>query len=238
MICCVECGLIFDRSLDGDAFGAPSVQLPCLVDSSGREYQLRPGANVLGRLGDIEIDDTRISRKHAQLTLDGMIGTISDLGSTNGTKVNGTKLEASASVALAAGDTISLGGFELSLSIPGESMKTMVGVSSKTAAIQAAPTVNTAEAYLVGSDGTRFPLNPGVNTFGRRDSNAIKLTDPYVSGQHGQIEVTEEGIFLTDLGSTNGTLLNDAKLGAQQRIQITPDDTIRLGENTYNVVPK
>src|SRR5438270_7168026 len=35
---CIECGLIFDKALPGDAFGAPAIQLPVLVDPSGREH--------------------------------------------------------------------------------------------------------------------------------------------------------------------------------------------------------
>src|SRR6476620_462202 len=52
---CIECGLIFDKALPGDAFGAPAVQLPVLVDSSGREHPLRPGTSSIGREGDIQI---------------------------------------------------------------------------------------------------------------------------------------------------------------------------------------
>ena len=50
---CVDCGLIFDRALDGDAFGAPAIQLPLLVESSGREHPVRPGVNTIGREGDV-----------------------------------------------------------------------------------------------------------------------------------------------------------------------------------------
>src|SRR5215467_5483218 len=49
---CIDCGLIFDRALPADAFGAPAVQLPMLVERSGREHPLRPGTNVIGREGD------------------------------------------------------------------------------------------------------------------------------------------------------------------------------------------
>src|SRR5215207_5215330 len=46
---CIDCGLIFDRALPGDAFGAPAVQLPVLVDGSGREHPIRPGSSMVGR---------------------------------------------------------------------------------------------------------------------------------------------------------------------------------------------
>src|SRR5579863_8959338 len=67
---CVECGLIFDRALPGDAFGAPAIQLPVLVENTGREHPIRPGQNMVGREGDILLADARVSRKHAQIVSD------------------------------------------------------------------------------------------------------------------------------------------------------------------------
>src|SRR5687767_3849861 len=58
---CVDCGLIFDRSLPDDAFGAPTVQLPMLVEETGREHPLRPGTTVIGREGDISLPDAKVS---------------------------------------------------------------------------------------------------------------------------------------------------------------------------------
>src|ERR1700678_3586694 len=54
---CIDCGLIFDRALPGDAFGAPAIQLPMLMESSGREHPIRPGTTVVGREGDILLAD-------------------------------------------------------------------------------------------------------------------------------------------------------------------------------------
>src|SRR5947209_6991685 len=82
---CVECGLIFDRALPADAFGAPAVQLPCLVESTGREHVIRPGPNIVGREGDVQITDPRVSRRHALITSEGGAITLEDSGSTNGT---------------------------------------------------------------------------------------------------------------------------------------------------------
>src|SRR5438045_1242426 len=92
MMFCVDCGLIFDRALPDDAFGAPAVQVPQLVEQSGREHPLRPGLNVIGREGDVMLVDGKVSRRHAQITMtDGRL-VLEDLGSTNGTKVNGTAI--------------------------------------------------------------------------------------------------------------------------------------------------
>ncbi|MCW5938624.1 MAG: FHA domain-containing protein [Fimbriimonadaceae bacterium] len=225
---CNDCGLIFEMALPGDAFGAPAVQLPVLVEATGREHQLRPGANVVGRAGDIVIDDTRVSRRHCQIDLNDGAVTVLDLGSTNGTTVAGQRLGAGESRTLGNAERVSLGGFELTLSLPGEANKTLQAMSGRTSAMAAPPTTSDAPVWLVLPDREE-PLRPGQNTFGRRDGNSIVIADPYVSGSHGVIEVADDGVYLTDTGSTNGTLLNEAKIAPNMRTKVSPDDTIRLG---------
>ncbi|RYG21875.1 FHA domain-containing protein, partial [bacterium] len=225
---CVDCGLIFDRALPDDAFGAPVVKLPMIVDASGKEQPVRPGENIVGREADISITDGRVSRRHASLTNQHGQITLEDLGSTNGTKIDGERLSAGEKRVLKGGETISLGGVEVRLAMPGESggNVTQVFASNKTAAIAAAPRKETAPAVLIGADGEK-PLRAGVSTFGRKAENDIQVPDSYVSGRHGQIEVTEHGVFLTDLGSSNGTFLNGAKLSPNMRTEISADDVIR-----------
>lgn len=233
---CVDCGLIFDRALPDDAFGAPVVKLPMIVDASGKEQPVRPGENVVGREADISVVDGRVSRRHARLTNQHGQLTLEDLGSTNGTKVDGAALTAGEKRVLKGGETISLGGVEVRLTMPGETggNVTQAFASNKTAAIAAAPRKETAPAFLVGAEG-ETPLRAGVSTFGRKADNDVQVPDSYVSGRHGQIEVTEHGVYLTDLGSSNGTFLNGAKLAPNMRTEISPDDVIRLGSLEYRV---
>jgi pSer/pThr/pTyr-binding forkhead associated (FHA) protein len=87
---------------------------------------------------------------------------------------------------------------------------------------------------LVG-EGREMPLKAGVNTFGRKAENDVQIADPYVSGKHGTIEIAEDGLFVTDTGSTNGTMLNDAKLSPNMRTAITPEDVIRLGSMEFQI---
>jgi pSer/pThr/pTyr-binding forkhead associated (FHA) protein len=233
---CVDCGLIFDRALPADAFGAPAVQLPMIIESGGKEQPIRPGLNVVGREGDISLVDGRVSRRHAEIgNEDGRIW-IQDVGSTNGTKVNGNTLTLNQKQDLVGGDKISFGGLEVVVSVPGAASAnaTQVFASNKTAAISAPPQVEKPIAHLVG-EGHEFPLKPGKNTFGRREGNDVRITDPYVSGNHGQIEIMDDGIFLTDIGSSNGTVVNEAKLSPNMRTVITPEDVIRLGSLEFQV---
>jgi len=231
---CVECVLIFDRALPADAFGAPAIQLPVLVETTGREHVIRPGLNAVGREGDVLFADPRVSRKHAQIKSENGVMSIEDIGSTNGTFLNGARLQPGESKAINPGDTVSFGGLELKLSLPGQAGATNILQSNKTAAMNAAPQVEAPPAVLVG-EGQEFPLKKGVNTFGRKSANDVQIADPYVSGKHGEIEIAEEGIYLTDTGSTNGTMLNDAKLNPNQRTRITPSDEIRLGSLKFHV---
>lgn len=225
---CNDCGLIFDKSLDGDAFGAPAVQLPVLVETTGREHALRPGPNVIGRAGDVALDDPRVSRRHAAVTLhrDGLV-TAADLGSTNGTKLGGEPL-GTGQTEIADGAVLSLGGLELRLSLPGVAQRTVQPLSGRTVAVPVAPSVGRPVAFL-DFDGRSEPLAPGQRTFGRRAECDIVIADPYVSGKHGLFEVDDEGVFLTDTGSTNGTVLNEAKLPADARTRLAEGDVIRLG---------
>ncbi|MEA2552948.1 MAG: hypothetical protein QOJ65_1124 [Fimbriimonadaceae bacterium] len=232
---CIECGLIFDKALPADAFGAPAVQLPVLVDGSGREHPVRPGTTTIGREGDIQIVEGKVSRRHAQLTSANDQIVVEDLGSTNGTKVNGQPVGPGEKRVVGPGDTVSLGGVELKLSMPGGGGNTtQVFTSNKTAAMSATPAVEVAPAMLIG-EGKEFPLRAGVNSFGRKADNDVSIPDAYVSGRHGQIEVTDHGVFFTDLGSTNGTMLNDAKLAPNMRTLVTPEDVIRLGTMEFQV---
>ena len=233
---CVDCGLIFDRALPDDAFGAPVVKLPMIVDANGKEQPVRPGESVVGREADVSIADGRVSRRHATIVNQHGQVTIEDLGSTNGTKVDGIRLGAGEKRILKGGETISLGGVKVRLAMPGETGANATAVfgGNKTAVIAAAPRKETAPAMLVGADG-EHPLRAGVSTFGRKADNDYQVPDSYVSGRHGQIEVTEHGVFLTDLGSSNGTFLNGAKLAPNMRTEVTPEDTIRLGALEYTI---
>jgi len=224
---CIECGLIFDRALPDDVFGAPVVLLPCLVEQSGREHPIRPGTNMVGREGDVMLADPRVSRRHAQIVSSEDGFTVEDLGSTNGSELNGEPLQQGSPKRIEEGDKLSFGGVEVVLSLPGSAGATQVVPSNRTVSTEG-PRLEPAVAFLVGGD-LRLPLKAGVNSFGRKSENDAQIADPYVSGKHGVIEIADDGVYLTDTGSTNGTLINDAKLAPNQRTKISQDDEIRLG---------
>jgi len=69
---------------------------------AGRRYRLTDGDHLIGRRADCQIfvPDMRVSRQHARLTKRGEGWTLEDLGSNNGTFVNGVRVEHAAVVDL------------------------------------------------------------------------------------------------------------------------------------------
>lgn len=79
-----------------------------LDDGSHRHYQLTEGSIVVGRGQDAQfrLPDTGVSRRHLEITWDGRTAMLVDLGSTNGTTVNGTPVQ---TWQLADGDVVRVG---------------------------------------------------------------------------------------------------------------------------------
>jgi hypothetical protein len=86
----------------------PGVSHVLVVDGPGTRHVLGQGSNVLGRGtdADIRLPDTGVSRKHVDVQLDGGAVVVEDLGSTNGTLVNGRRVGRQE---LADGDVIRIG---------------------------------------------------------------------------------------------------------------------------------
>lgn len=68
---------------------------------------------------------------------------------------------------------------------------------------------------------------------GRSSDCQLILDDDYVSTRHARIYRTEAGYLIEDLGSTNGTYLNDERLSAPA--PFTPSDTLRIGRTLLKV---
>lgn len=68
---------------------------------------------------------------------------------------------------------------------------------------------------------------------GRHHSNDIQLRSRRVSSYHAEILTEVDGLFLRDMGSTNGTYVNDQ---AVRRAKLSSGDSIRIGEFTLSVL--
>ncbi|MDX6504053.1 MAG: hypothetical protein QOE29_1178 [Gaiellaceae bacterium] len=75
----------------------------------------------------------------------------------------------------------------------------------------------------------RFELDAHPVTAGRAETNDIALEgDEFASTRHARFEARRDGVWVEDLGSTNGTYVNGVKLSRSRRL--APGDIVRVGE--------
>ncbi len=93
----------------------PKLQI-ILPDGTDISHELTEDVVTVGRLADntIEIDDASVSSHHAQLTLQGNDYILKDLGSTNGTRLNGTNITPDEEHRLQDADRVRFGSIETS----------------------------------------------------------------------------------------------------------------------------
>ena len=105
----------FGYAFQGDSAqdAATEEETPFCIIYDGREIGLQRGENLLGRSRDcrVRVDSTRVSRRHARITIDGEAALIEDCGSRNGTWVGQSRT--SGRVRLRDGDAIAIAGFQM-----------------------------------------------------------------------------------------------------------------------------
>jgi hypothetical protein len=104
-------------TVDPTIYVRPNTKIPCPVDTPPRRFALTRATTMIGRFSErrdtvpeIALGDPGISRRHAAVVqeTDGTV-TLSDVGSTNGTQINGKDVMPGSRVALCAGDEIVIG---------------------------------------------------------------------------------------------------------------------------------
>lgn len=97
---------------------------------------------------------------------------------------------------------------------------------SQTGAFPAEPT----GARLVATSGVGdWPLRHGTTVIGRGEEADIRLPDVGMSRRHARLAYDGHSAVLTDMGSTNGTLVNGVRIGEQM---LHPGDYIQFGGTT------
>jgi pSer/pThr/pTyr-binding forkhead associated (FHA) protein len=96
-----------------------------------------------------------------------------------------------------------------------------------------APAVTTGMLVALKStalaEGERFELDTQALTVGRGAPNDIRLDDDeFASAHHARFDPRRDGVWVEDIGSTNGTYVNGTRLGRPQKL--TPGDVVRVGE--------
>ena len=78
-------------------------------------------------------------------------------------------------------------------------------------------------------EGDELTLDSSALLLGRGSRNDVDLgRDEYASTEHARIEPRRDGVWLEDVGSTNGTYLNGIRLTRPKRM--TAGDVVRVGE--------
>lgn len=138
---------------------------------------------------DYVVSEDTVSRYHAQMTItDSGEVFIRDLGSTNGTYIDGKKI--AAETKLVAGNVVRLGNKVINWQEIAQKQPNATMVSSQPA-----------------------PINAGQYLIGRDEKCQIRFSQSEVSSRHAMLEKNAKGGgVITDLGSTNGTFVNGQRI--------------------------
>jgi FHA domain len=78
-------------------------------------------------------------------------------------------------------------------------------------------------------EGDEIVLDTSPITVGRGVTNDVPLpSDEYASTRHARFEPRRDGVWVEDIGSTNGTFVNGIRLTRDRRL--APGDVVRVGE--------
>ncbi|NNG36427.1 FHA domain-containing protein FhaB/FipA [Nakamurella aerolata] len=83
--------------------------------------------------------------------------------------------------------------------------------------------------------GTRLRLGDGPILIGRADDSTLVLDDDYVSSRHARLVKEANGYYLEDLGSTNGTYLDRARITSP--VAVPTGTPIRIGRTVIELRP-
>lgn len=189
---------------------------------------------------DVRLPDPSVSHRHASIRQRGTDYIVLDEGSTNGTFVGPVRLSPHAPRLVRSGDLVRIGRIWLEILI--EQALPTTNPAAKTSEI-ALGLVAEALAAQGERNGARVLVTEGpdagrelalaavgrVYTLGRGQEADLVLTDPDASRRH--VEVFRRGvtIFVRELGSKNGTLLDGEKLVTERETRWPAGATLSIG---------
>jgi hypothetical protein len=92
-----------------------------------------------------------------------------------------------------------------------------------------APPGGARNVRLISNDGRTYPLAIGSTVIGRGDQATLRLPDVGISRRHARLDFDGAQVLLTDLGSTNGTMVNGQRVSS---MALNPGDMIQIGTTT------
>ena len=192
---------------------------------------------------NIVIADEGISPFHAEIRIEGDQVFISDTGSTNGTFVNGKRIQRRTE--LRSADVISIHTVQLMLVDPKqEHAPAADGATAITPALANIP-IAAGGAVKTGSDwllkaktgslvGKSYPIPAtGKVVIGRANNCDIQLPANQVSRQHAELQVVNGKLMVKDLNSSNGTFINRKKVADGE---LKNGDEVRFDTFSFEVI--
>jgi len=85
-------------------------------------------------------------------------------------------------------------------------------------------------AWLIGA-AKRIALSAGENVLGREGTGVVLLESPTVSRRHARLTIADREITIEDLGSKNGTWVNDRRVTSP--VPVADGDSIRTGSLAF-----
>ena len=82
--------------------------------------------------------------------------------------------------------------------------------------------------------GTVLPLGTTPIVIGRSPASTLVLEDEYASGRHARLQPSEQGWWIEDLSSRNGTFVDDERLSEPRLLH--SGDVVRIGQTTFELV--
>ena len=185
---------------------------------SAQDFALEDVATVGRSLeNDIVLDSPNVSRRHARILRAGQGIQVMDLGSANGTRVDGQELEPRIARAVTPGTRVSVGPYEIEIRPQGAVPAAPVGGRplasqgySDETNVGGATAIMTRNARLTVSTpaGTaEFPLQGAELSVGRDPSNDIAIPSDVVSRSHMRLQRVESGYQIVDIRGQNGVRL-------------------------------
>jgi pSer/pThr/pTyr-binding forkhead associated (FHA) protein/ribosomal protein L37E len=223
------------------AAGAPSlgVELPApqaggvtltALRADGTEagsFHMSGGPNIIGRdSGGIFAGDSYLSPKHATFTVRGRQVVVRDESSLNGVY---RKIGRDEPIELAFGDIFRIGQEILRVEALQPAPKTADGVERLGSPAKG---YVARLALLIGRDttGNAYPIPEAGIHLGRERGDVLFPEDGYVSGLHCRINLTGNKIFVTDLGSSNGSFVR-----LQRDAVLNSGDILLMGQQLFRV---
>ncbi|WP_020682755.1 FHA domain-containing protein [Marinobacterium rhizophilum] len=207
------------------------------------------GALIIGRGSDCDlvIDDSHLSRRHAAIRVADTCLQVEDLGSANGTYLNGERISQAEAHH---GDEIWLDQLVFRVTGPqsGDFDATQLRDPDATALHVAVGTamrhrdgdenehtrvLRRGKAWFVMTDGQRCEIAAGRIRIGRAPDNDLVLDDPSVSSHHAELSNQLGQWILTDLQSTNGTCVDGRSV---EQAQLSDGARVRFGELDMQLV--